>query len=70
MGSFARGSRFPETLRREAAVNPKNFFAELKRRNVYEVVVAYVIVAWARRRYCQAVGMPRAVRAIGRANGS
>ncbi len=28
------------------AVNPKNFFGELKRRNVYKVAVAYAIVAW------------------------
>src|SRR5882724_5296429 len=28
------------------AVNPRNFFAELKRRNVYKVAVTYVIVAW------------------------
>jgi adenylate cyclase len=27
-------------------VNPKNFFSELKRRNVYKVAVAYVVVAW------------------------
>jgi hypothetical protein len=27
-------------------VNPKNFFAELKRRNVYKVAVAYAIVGW------------------------
>jgi TolB-like protein/Tfp pilus assembly protein PilF len=27
-------------------VNPRNFFAELKRRNVYKVAVAYAIVAW------------------------
>jgi len=27
-------------------VNPKNFFAELKRRNVYKVAVAYGIVGW------------------------
>jgi TolB-like protein len=27
-------------------MNPKNFFAELKRRNVYKVAVAYVVVAW------------------------
>jgi hypothetical protein len=27
-------------------VNPKNFFAELKRRNVYKVAVAYSLVAW------------------------
>jgi TolB-like protein/Tfp pilus assembly protein PilF len=28
------------------AVNPPKFFAELKRRNVYKVAVAYAIVAW------------------------
>jgi TolB-like protein/Tfp pilus assembly protein PilF len=27
-------------------VNPKTFFAELKRRNVYKVAVAYAVVAW------------------------
>jgi adenylate cyclase len=27
-------------------VNLKNFFAELKRRNVYKVAVAYAVVAW------------------------
>jgi TolB-like protein len=27
-------------------VNPKSFFAELKRRNVYKVAVAYAIVGW------------------------
>jgi TolB-like protein/Tfp pilus assembly protein PilF len=27
-------------------MDPKNFFAELKRRNVYKVAVAYVVVAW------------------------
>jgi TolB-like protein/Flp pilus assembly protein TadD len=27
-------------------VNPRNFFAELKRRNVYKVAIAYAIVAW------------------------
>src|SRR5436190_4987240 len=27
-------------------MNPKNFFAELKRRNVYKVAVAYALVAW------------------------
>jgi TolB-like protein len=27
-------------------VNPKNFFAELKRRNVYKVAVAYAVVSW------------------------
>jgi TolB-like protein/Tfp pilus assembly protein PilF len=28
-------------------VNPKNFFGELKRRNVYKVAVAYVVAGWA-----------------------
>ena len=27
-------------------VNLKNFFAELKRRNVYKVAIAYAVVAW------------------------
>jgi TolB-like protein/Flp pilus assembly protein TadD len=27
-------------------MNPRNFLAELKRRNVYKVAVAYVVVAW------------------------
>ena len=27
-------------------MNPRNFFAELKRRNVYKVAAAYVVVAW------------------------
>jgi len=27
-------------------MNPGNFFAELKRRNVYKVAVAYAVVAW------------------------
>ena len=27
-------------------MNPRTFFAELKRRNVYKVAVAYVVVAW------------------------
>jgi hypothetical protein len=27
-------------------VNPKTFFAELKRRNVYKVAIAYSVVAW------------------------
>ena len=28
-------------------MNPKNFFGELKRRNVYKVAVAYIVAAWA-----------------------
>src|SRR6266496_1349393 len=27
-------------------MNPKNFFAELKRRNVYKVAIAYAVVSW------------------------
>jgi hypothetical protein len=27
-------------------MNPRNFFAEPKRRNVYKVAVAYAVVAW------------------------
>src|SRR6266516_2477239 len=27
-------------------MNPRNFFAELKRRNVYKVAVTYAIVGW------------------------
>jgi hypothetical protein len=27
-------------------VNSREFFAELKRRNVYKVAVAYAVVAW------------------------
>jgi hypothetical protein len=28
------------------AMNPRNLFAELKRRNVYKVAVAYAVVSW------------------------
>jgi adenylate cyclase len=28
-------------------MNQRNFFAELKRRNVYKVAVAYVVASWA-----------------------
>src|SRR5256886_10294520 len=27
-------------------MNPRNLFAELKRRNVYKVAIAYAVVAW------------------------
>ena len=37
-----RDERFVKARR----VNAKNFFAELKRRNVYKVATAYGIVAW------------------------
>ncbi len=47
MGSFAWRSRLPKTLRGKAAVNLRNLFAELKRRNVYKVAVAYIVAGWA-----------------------
>jgi TolB-like protein/Tfp pilus assembly protein PilF len=31
----------------DRGVNPKNFFGELKRRNVYKVAVAYLVAGWA-----------------------
>src|SRR6266705_1584868 len=37
-----RDERFVKARR----VNPKNFLAELKRRNVYKVAVVYAIVGW------------------------
>src|SRR6266536_140449 len=37
-----RDERFVKARR----VNPKDFFAELKRRNVYKVAVVYAVVAW------------------------
>src|SRR6266478_796174 len=46
MGPFAWRPPLPEALRGEAAVNPRIFFAELKRRNVYKVAIAYGVVAW------------------------
>src|SRR3989440_702036 len=45
MGSAAWRSALPETLRRETKVRIDNFFAELKRRNVYKVAIAYAVVA-------------------------
>jgi hypothetical protein len=37
-----RDERFVQARR----VNAKNFFAELKRRNVYKVAIAYAVVTW------------------------
>ena len=34
------------SARARRTLNPRNFFAELKRRNVYKVAVAYVVAAW------------------------
>jgi hypothetical protein len=38
----AKGKRYPAPPR----MNPRNFFAELKRRHVYRVAIAYAVVAW------------------------
>src|SRR5262249_48514088 len=46
MGSVARRSGVPKTLRGQTAVNSRNIFSELKRRNVYKVAVAYAVVGW------------------------
>jgi hypothetical protein len=37
-----RDERFVKARR----VNPKKLFAELKRRNVYKIAIAYAVVAW------------------------
>ena len=34
-------------MAQDRGVNPKNFFGELKRRNVYKVAVAYLVAGWA-----------------------
>src|SRR5262245_41638605 len=36
-----------ETLAQNPTVNPKKFFSELKRRNVYKVAIAYMVGGWA-----------------------
>src|ERR1700730_18565633 len=46
VGFAAQRSAIPKTLRREIKVKIGNFFAELKRRNVYKIAVAYAVVAW------------------------
>ena len=35
-----------KTLAQNPTVNPRKFFVELKRRNVYKVAIAYSVVAW------------------------
>src|SRR6266481_1559167 len=40
------GAKGGRTEIRSKAVKIENFFAELKRRNVYKVAVAYAVVAW------------------------
>src|SRR5207249_9167568 len=47
VGSTAQRSALPKTLRRETKVRIDNFFAELRRRNVYKVAVAYIVAGWA-----------------------
>src|SRR5207253_1088281 len=46
VGSAPQRPALPKTLRRNIEVKIDNFFAELKRRNVYKVAVAYAIVGW------------------------
>ena len=42
-----RRSAVPKTLRSKTKVKTDNFFAELKRRNVYKVAIAYIVGGWA-----------------------
>ena len=46
MGSDSERPALSKTHQTTIAVNPKNFFAELKRRNVYKVAIAYAVVGW------------------------
>src|SRR4029079_7470161 len=46
MEVVAKRPAFPRTLRRETKMKVDSFFAELKRRNVYKVAVAYAVIAW------------------------
>jgi TolB-like protein len=46
MGPDSRRSAVSKADRTTTPVNPKNFFAELKRRKVYSVAVTYAIVGW------------------------
>ena len=44
---LARGTSLaPDRTPRNGAMNSQNFFAELKRRKVYKVGIAYAVVAW------------------------
>src|SRR5438477_11339090 len=47
MGLASERSAFSEIARAFVAVNPSKFFAELKRRKVYSVAVAYIVAGWA-----------------------
>src|SRR5256885_9846626 len=46
MGPAAQRSTVSKADRTTTAVNPKNFFTELKRRKVYSVAVTYAVVGW------------------------
>jgi TolB-like protein/Tfp pilus assembly protein PilF len=46
MGPDSDRSAFSKTHQTTVAVNPKNFFAELRRRNVSKVAIAYAVIAW------------------------
>ena len=48
LASLHDDSRFAALVKRMGfcGVNPRNFFAELKRRNVYKVAIAYAVVGW------------------------
>jgi hypothetical protein len=39
-------------------MNSRNFFAELKRRNVYKVAVAYAVVSWLLLQAASIIGVP------------
>jgi hypothetical protein len=40
------GSRLGRSAVGERGREPINFFAELKRRNVYKIAVAYAVISW------------------------
>jgi adenylate cyclase len=46
MGPHSQRSPVSKADRTTTAVNPKNFFTELKRRKVYSVAVTYAVVGW------------------------
>src|SRR6266566_4939797 len=46
MGPHSQRSAVSKADRTTTPVNPKNFFAELKRRKVYSVAVTYAVVGW------------------------
>ena len=46
IGTFQSKKAWIKLLLETSSLNPKNFFAELRRRNVYKVAVAYAVVGW------------------------